>query len=62
MDLLASETARLVLSYTLDQQLPLTSKQLVIDILSENILLETQIDVKYHVYKKLEYKGPHFGS
>ena len=30
MDLLASETARLVLSYTLDQQLPDTSKQLVI--------------------------------
>ena len=29
MDLLASETARLVLSYTLDQQLPATSKQLV---------------------------------
>ena len=29
MDLLASETARLVLSYTLDQHLPATSKQLV---------------------------------
>ena len=23
----------------------------------QNVLLGTQIDVKYHVYKKLEYKG-----